>query len=145
MIIKIVEKDEEVYNLQDLIDDLKKSSKVDEAGAIFGFEGFVRGAEDDLSVDKLILTVADKEKGEQEIKDIVESVKIKYGIYDINVVHFIGEFYTGDSLFLIAALGNHRHETLDALKEAIERVKFEIEFQKEEISNKGSKIIMAGG
>ncbi|MCQ2977741.1 MAG: molybdenum cofactor biosynthesis protein MoaE [archaeon] len=145
MIIKIVEKDDEVYNIQDLMDDLKKSRSVDECGAIFSFEGFVRGKEDDMDVSKLILTVADKEKAEQEIKDIVESVKIKYGVVEINVVHYIGEFYTGDSLFLISVLGNHRQETLDAIKEAIERVKFEIEFKKEEISNKGNKIIMAGG
>nr|WP_305557681.1 molybdenum cofactor biosynthesis protein MoaE [Methanobrevibacter sp. V74] len=37
----------------------------------------------------------------------------------MSVIHYIGEFYTGDMLFLVAVLGNHRDETLDALKEVI--------------------------
>ena len=36
-------------------------------------------------------------------------------------------------------------ETLDALKEVIENVKYDVEFKKEEISNQGSKTILAGG
>ncbi|MCL2687310.1 MAG: molybdenum cofactor biosynthesis protein MoaE [Methanobrevibacter sp.] len=149
MLIKIIEKDEEYYKIQDLVDYLKKSIKVDEAGAIFTFEGFVRGKENnsdgDKIVDKMILTVHDKEKAEEELKNIAEYVKIKYGVFEVAIIHFIGEFYTGDSLFLTAVLGPHRNETLDALKDVIEKTKFEIDFKKEEISNTGTKIIMAGG
>ncbi len=43
MLIKIIEKDDEYYKIGDLVDSLKKSRKVDESGAIFTFEGFVRG------------------------------------------------------------------------------------------------------
>ena len=88
---------------------------------------------------------SDKEKAKKEMEEIAESAKIKYGVYQINLVHFVGEFYTGDPLFLVAVLGPHRTETLDALKEVIERVKFDIDFKKEEISNEGTKIILAGG
>nr|WP_225370722.1 hypothetical protein [Methanobrevibacter arboriphilus] len=45
MVIKIVEKDDEYYQIQDLIDSLKKNKRIDESGAIFTFEGFVRGIE----------------------------------------------------------------------------------------------------
>ena len=45
----------------------------------------------------------------------------------------------------MVVLGPHRGETLDALTEVVERVKHEIDFKKEEISNKGTKVIMAGG
>ena len=48
-------------------------------------------------------------------------------------------------LFLVAVLGAHRAETLDALKEVIETVKYEVEFKKEEISEEGTKTILAGG
>ena len=48
-------------------------------------------------------------------------------------------------LFLVAVLGSHRNETLEALTEVIEKVKFEVEFKKEEISNEGTKTILAGG
>jgi len=149
MVLKIVKKDDEYYEMQDLIDSLKKNNRVDEAGAIFTFEGIVRGTENSVEgnkiVDKLILTIPDKEKAKKELENIVESVKIKYGVFEVAIIHFIGEFYTGDQLFLVAVLGPHRNETLDALKEVIERTKFDIDFKKEEISNTGTKIIMAGG
>jgi molybdopterin synthase catalytic subunit len=149
MLLKIVDKDDEYYKIQDLTDFLKKSNRVDEAGAIFTFEGIVRGKEKSIEgnkvVDKLILTTPDKEKAEKDLKNIVESVKIKYGVFEVAIIHFIGEFYTGDQLFLVAVLGPHRNETLDALKDVIERTKYDIDFKKEEISNSGTKIIMAGG
>ena len=127
------------------MENLKKSEKVDESGAIFTFEGIVRGHEKDLNVEKLILTTPDREKSENEIKEIAESAIEKYGVFQVNVIHYIGEFYTGDILFQVAVLGNHRGQTLDAMKEVIERVKFEIDFKKEEISDNGTKVIMAGG
>jgi len=145
MVVKIVEKDDEYYQIADLVGKIKKSRKVDEAGAIFTFEGFVRGKEEDLTVKQLILTTPDKEKTEKELLEIVDEVKEKYGVYEIAVVHYIGEFYTGDTLFLVAVLGPHRNETLDALKETIERTKYDLDFKKEEISNEGTKIILAGG
>ena len=66
----------------------------------------------------------------EEIEKIVENAKIKYNVHEISVVHYIGEFYTGDMLFLVAVLGAHRGETLDALKEVIETVKYDVEFKK---------------
>jgi len=145
MIVKIVEKDDEYYKIDYLVELLKKSQRVDESGAIFTFEGIVRGKEEDLNVDKLILTTPDKEKTENELKLISETVKSKFQVFEVAIVHYIGEFYTGDTLFLAAVLGPHRNETLEALKETIERTKFDLEFKKEEISDSGTKIIMAGG
>jgi molybdopterin synthase catalytic subunit len=145
MIIKLIQKDDNYYEIKDLVDDLKKSSLIDNSGAIFTFEGFVRGTEENKTVEKLIQTTPDKQKAEKEMEEIAESAKIKYGVYQINLVHYVGEFYTGDPLFLVAVLGPHRTETLDAMKEVIERVKFDIDFKKEEISNEGKKIILAGG
>ena len=143
MIIELIQKDDDYYEIKDLVNDLKKNPKVDDSGAIFTFEGFVRGNEENKIVEKLIQTTPDKEKAKKEMEEIAESAKIKYGVYQINLVHFVGEFYTGDPLFLVAVLGPHRTETLDALKEVIERVKFDIDFKKEEISNEGTKIIQS--
>ncbi|KZX15852.1 molybdopterin synthase catalytic subunit [Methanobrevibacter cuticularis] len=145
MIVKIIEKDDEYYSIGDLVNSIKKSKKVDKSGAIFTFEGIVRGEEEDLEVNKLILTTPNKEKTQKELETIAESVKIKFGVFEIAIIHYVGEFYTGDTLFMVAVLGPHRNETLDALKDTIERTKFDLEFKKEEISNTGTKIIMAGG
>lgn len=50
MLVKIIKKDEEKINISDLIDHVKKSPYIDESGAIFSFEGIVRGKEEDLEV-----------------------------------------------------------------------------------------------
>ena len=145
MIVKVIEAKEDKITIPDLLKDLKKNTKIDYCGAIFTFEGIVRGKEENMDLEKLILTTPDKEATKKEIEKIVDNVKIKYNVAEISVVHYIGEFYTGDSLFLVAVLGNHREETLDALKEVIEKVKYDVEFEKEEISKQGTKTILAGG
>ena len=145
MVVKVIEGKEDKVTMPDLLTDLKKNSKVDYCGAIFSFEGIVRGKEENMDLEKLILTTPDKEKTKKEIEEIVENAKIKFNVTEISVVHYIGEFYTGDSLFLVAVLGNHRGESLNALTEVIEKVKFEVEFKKEEISKQGTKTILAGG
>ena len=136
MVVRVIEAKEDKVTTADLIAELKKSSKIDYSGAIFTFEGIVRGKEENMNL---------KEKTKSEIEKIAENAKIKYNVHEISVVHYIGEFYTGDMLFLVAVLGAHRAETLDALKEVIETVKYEVEFKKEEISEEGTKTILAGG
>ncbi len=145
MVVRVIEAKEDKVTTADLIADLKKSNKIDYSGAIFTFEGIVRGKEENMTLEKLILTTPDRDKTQKEIEKIVENAKIKYNVNEISVVHYIGEFYTGDMLFLVAVLGNHRGETLEALKEVIETVKYDVEFKKEEISKEGTKTILAGG
>lgn len=143
--VKIIKKDEEVVTIPDLINQVKKNPKIDECGAVFSFEGIVRGKENETKVKKLILSTPDIQKTENELKEIIEEVKDKYGVTEIAVVHYIGEFYTGDSLLLVVVAGAHRGETSDALKESIERIKFDLEFKKEEFTEEGKNIIMSGG
>ncbi|PKL68761.1 MAG: molybdenum cofactor biosynthesis protein MoaE [Methanobacteriales archaeon HGW-Methanobacteriales-1] len=145
MLVKIIKKDEEQINISDLIDQVKKSPYIDESGAIFSFEGIVRGKEKDLEVKKLILSTPNITETQKGLESIVREVKDKYSVTEIAVVHYLGEFYIGDPLFLVVVAGAHRHETLDALKEVIERTKFDLDFQKDEQSNKGTNIIMSGG
>ncbi|KZX12521.1 molybdenum cofactor biosynthesis protein MoaE [Methanobrevibacter filiformis] len=145
MFVKVVKKDDEYYTIADIVDILKKNDNIDDSGAIFTFEGFVRGKEDIKKVDKLLLTTPNKEKTEKKIGEILEEIKTKHGVFDIVVVHFVGEFYTGDSLFLVGVLGPHRTETLDALSETIERTKYDVDFKKEEIANTGTTTILCGG
>ena len=102
MVVKVIEGKEDKVTMPDLLADLKKNSKVDYCGAIFSFEGIVRGKEENMDLEKLILTTPDKEKTLKEIEAIVENAKIKYNVAEISVVHYLGEFYTGDSRFLVA-------------------------------------------
>ncbi len=145
MLVKLLEKNEELISISDLIDQLKNSPQISECGAIFTFEGIVRGQEEDQHVEKLILSTPDKNKTLKDLEKIVDEVKNKYEVAEIGLVHYLGEFYSGESLFLVAVLGKHRQETLDALKDLIERTKFDLDFKKEEISTQGTNIIMSGG
>ena len=145
MVVRVIESKEDKITTADLISDMKKSSKIDYSGAIFTFEGIVRGKEENMTLEKLILTTPNREKTLNDIEKIVENAKIKYNVHEISVIHYIGEFYTGDMLFLVAVLGAHRGETLNALNEVIEKVKYDVEFKKEEISKEGTKTILAGG
>ncbi len=145
MNVRILKNDEENITLCDLIGQIKKSPKIDECGAIFSFEGIVRGLEKDKTINKLVMTTPDIEKTQNELIEIIDEVKDKYGVAEIAVIHYIGEFYTGDSLLLVVVAGSHREETREALKESIERVKYELNFKKEEFTNNGKNIIMSGG
>lgn len=76
---------------------------------------------------------------------MVKDIEKNHDVYEIATIHYIGKFYTGDTLFLLAVLGSHREETLEAMKDAIEKIKYDLEFKKEEVSDNGTKIILAGG
>ena len=143
--IRVIESKEDKITTADLIEEIKKSTKIDYSGAIFTFEGIVRGKEENMTLEKLILTTTDKNKTLKDIETIIENTKIKFNVHEISVVHYIGEFYTGDMLFLVVVLGSHRQETLEALNEVIEKVKYDVDFKKEEISKEGGKTILAGG
>ena len=145
MITKIIKKDDNYYTIDQLIEDLNKNPEIDSCGAIYTFTGFVRGKEKDKTISKLTLTTPNIEKAEKEMKEIVNSAKIKHNIKQANIIHYIGEFYTGDPLFQVAVLGEHRQETIAALTEIIEKVKHEIDFKKEIETDDGVEVILAGG
>ncbi len=145
IIARIISDYEEIITLNDLTKQIKQSSSIDECGAIFTFEGIVRGKDDAKTTDKLALTTPDTAKTENELKNILVQVQGKHGVKDIAVVHYLGKFKPGDPLFLVAVSGGHRHETRAALEEIIERVKYELDFKKEEEGSAGSNIIMSGG
>ena len=84
MTVRVIEAKEDKVTTADLIEELKKSSKVDYSGAIFTFEGIVRGKEENMNLEKLILTTPDRDKTQAEIEKIVENAKIKYLNYFMN-------------------------------------------------------------
>ena len=67
MVVRIIESKEDKVITADLIAELKKSNKIDYSGAIFTFEGIVRGKEENMNLKKLILTTPDKEKTQSDL------------------------------------------------------------------------------
>jgi molybdopterin synthase catalytic subunit len=145
IIAKIINDGAETITLSDLTDQIKQDPSINECGAIFTFEGIVRGKDTAKTTEKIVLTTNDPEKTEKELEVILKEVQDKHEVKNIAVVHYIGQFEPGNPLFLAAVAGPHRHETRSALEEIIERVKYELDFKKEEIGSAGNKIIMSGG
>ncbi len=145
MIIRIVEKGTESIKICDLMELVKNNPKIVECGAIFSFEGIVRGKEIDKNTLQMDLSTPNLKETEKELQDIVNDIKDKYGVIEIAVVHYIGKFKPGDPLFLVVVAGAHRYETKAALNDVIERVKYELDFKKEEHTDDGTNIIMSGG
>lgn len=145
MTIKIIEKGSDKIGICDLIEWVKKSPKIVECGAIFSFEGIVRGKEMNKNTLKMDLITPNHDETEDELKDIVRKIKEEHGVVEIAVVHYVGKFTPGDPLFLAVVAGAHRHETKAALNDLIERVKYELDFKKEEHTEGGTNIIMSGG
>ncbi len=145
MIIARIITDGENITLKDLTDQIKANPVIDECGAIFTFEGIVRGKDDTKTTDKIILSSSNPDKTEKELETILNDIQENHGVKSIAVVHYLGDFQPGDSLFLAAVAGAHRHESRAALEELIERVKYELDFKKEEEGSAGSTVIMSGG
>ena len=143
--VRIIKKNEEKIKISQLIDAVKKNHDIDRCGALFTFEGIVRGEEEDVKVKQLNLSTPDILKTEKELKEITKEIKEKYGITEIAVIHYIGEFYTGDDLLLVVVAGGHRGESIKALIGIIERIKSDLDFKKEEFTESGTNIIMSGG
>lgn len=145
MIARILNKGDDNYHICKLQDLIKNNKRINECGAVYSFEGIVRGQEPDKITNKMILSTPDIVNCQKELENIIEDIINKYGVIDIAVVHYIGEFQVGDSLFLAVIAGAHRQETQKALNEVIERVKYELDFKKEELTQEGTNIIMSGG
>ena len=145
MTIRIIEKTAETMNICELMDSVKSNPRIIECGAIYSFEGIVRGKEINKNTTTMDLTTPDLKETEKELEDIVKDIIDKHGVVEIAVVHYIGKFSPGDPLFLTVVAGAHRHETKAALNDVVERVKYELDFKKEEHTDKGTNIIMSGG
>ncbi len=145
MTVQILNKGKDQININHLIDQVKKSPQIKECGAIFSFEGLVRGEEGDLTTYTLNLTTTSENKTQDELEVLVDDIKDKHQVKEVAVVHYLGKFQPGDPLFLVVVAGAHRQEARAALNEVIERVKYELDFQKEEETSKGKNIILSGG
>ena len=145
MTVKIIEKNIETIKINDLMDSVKENPKIIECGAIFSFEGIVRGKDIEKNIIKMDLTTPNIQKTEDELQNIIKEIKEKHGVIEIAVIHYIGKFIPGDPLFLTVVAGAHRQETKAALNDVIERVKYELDFKKEEHTENGTNIIMSGG
>ncbi len=129
------------FNVNDVIDSIKKLEDFSKAGAIGLFIGVVRGEtlEGGEKVEKLNLE-AYEEKADEVLNKICTDLTEKPGIVDVQIHHLTGEFKVGDELVYVAVAGSHRTQVFPVLREAVERYKSEAPIFKKEsiIDQKGA-------
>ena len=72
MVVQVIKAKDDKITAADLIADLKKSNKIDYSGVIFTFEGMVRGKDENMHLEKLILSTPDVEKTVKEIVKVLQ-------------------------------------------------------------------------
>jgi molybdopterin synthase catalytic subunit len=129
------------FNVNNVLENMKKSEDFSKAGAIGLFIGVVRG--ETLEGEKVegLKMEAYEEKADEVLNQICNDLAKKPGITDVQIHHLLGEFKVGDDLVYVAVAGSHRTQLFPVLREAVERYKSEAPiFKKEQITDqKGAK------
>jgi molybdopterin synthase catalytic subunit len=124
------------FNLQALMDNIRKNPAYPKTGSVALFIGVAR--EDDLEGRKVqnLTLEAYEERANEVLENICNDLIKKYGIVDVQIHHLLGDFNVGEELVYVAVAGSHREETFAVLREAVERYKHEAPiFKKERIIN----------
>ena len=124
-----------------MINNVKKESNFEKAGAITLFIGVVREqTKKGEKVEKLELE-AYEEKANQTLERICNDLRKKPGVTDVQIHHLLGEFSPGEDLVYVLVAGSHRQNIFPVLEQAVERYKSEAPiFKKEHImTQKGKK------
>ena len=122
------------FNLQNLIDNIKKSADYEKTGAIGLFIGVVRGVNNEGQKVQKITLEAYEEKANEVLEKICNDLQVKKGIVDVQIHHLLGEFKVGEDLVYVSVAGSHRPEVFNVLYEAVERYKHEVPvFKKEQV------------
>ena len=124
------------FNVQNVIDNIKKDPDASKAGAIALFIGVVRGEtlDDQKGVVQGLTIEAYEEKADQVLTKISSDLTQKPGIVNVQIHHLLGDFSVGDDLVYVGVAGAHRRDVFPVLHEAVERYKSEVPvFKKERI------------
>ncbi|MBS7616576.1 molybdenum cofactor biosynthesis protein MoaE [Candidatus Bathyarchaeota archaeon] len=120
------------FSIVDLIGTVKNEGAFAKTGALALFIGVVRGENvNGEKVQKLEIE-AYEEKADEVLSSICSDIKRKYGLVDVQIHHFLGEFNVGEDLVYVVVAGSHRENVFPALREAVERYKREAPIFKKE-------------
>ncbi len=129
------------FNIQNVLENVRKSPDFDKTGALAIFIGVARGKTfEGKKVEKLTMQ-AYEEKADAVLSEICSSLTKRPGVVDVQIHHLLGDFDVGEELVYVAVAASHRNEAFSVLREAVERYKSEAPvFKKEKvIDDKGRK------
>lgn len=111
-------------------------------GAVASFIGTVRDVNEDASVRTLTL---EHYAGmtEKALEAIVDEAKRRFDVFDVTVVHRIGELAPTDQIVLVAVTGAHRGTAFDACRFVMDYLKTRAPFWKKEQTPDGARWVDA--
>ncbi len=111
-------------------------------GAVASFIGTVRDVNDDAAVRTLTL---EHYPGmtEKALEEIVAEAKRRFDVYEIGVIHRIGELLPTDPIVFVAVTSAHRGEAFDACRFVMDYLKTRAPFWKKELTPQGSRWVEA--
>jgi molybdopterin synthase catalytic subunit len=101
-------------------------------GAFVVFEGVVRGEEDGKKLEALDYQVYEPMAGKQ-LESLAIAIVQEFGVLDVAVWHSSGLVKVGEVSFRLVIEGAHRHESLEAVGEFIERMKRDVPIWKKPV------------
>jgi len=101
-------------------------------GAFVVFEGVVRGEEDGKKLDALDYQVYEPMAAKQ-LESLAIAMVQEFGVLDVAVWHSNGIVKVGEVSFRLVIEGAHRHESLEAVGEFIERMKRDVPIWKKPV------------
>ena len=125
---------------EDVYESIKQQPLIKKSGSILTFTGIVRETSKNGKPIKSLEIEAYDELGNQIIHEICNSIKEKYELIDIKIIHLKGKFDISDDLVYVVVASAHRREGFNALMEAVERYKSKLTvWMKEELVDGTSK------
>jgi molybdopterin synthase catalytic subunit len=113
------------------IADVINSVRNDSSGGIIAYIGLIRDNSHEKKVVSVEYTDADG-KAKNKLQKIIDSVKEKWPVNDMAMVHRVGKLDVGDNNVVIAVSTGHRQEGFAACQYAIDRFKEELPTTKKE-------------
>ncbi|HEY9247454.1 MAG TPA: molybdopterin synthase, partial [Candidatus Methanoperedens sp.] len=135
-IVDIIMNQPEYHTIGSLVKKVRRSGKIEKAGAIGTFTGIVRVMTGDIRTEYLEFedygSVA-----QQKMHEICNELKEKDGIIDVMMHHRTGIIRGGEDIVYIVVAAAHREQLFPVLREAVERLKEQVPIWKKEHTLKG--------
>lgn len=111
-------------------------------GAVASFIGTVRDVNDDATVARLTL---EHYPGmtEQSLEAIVAEAKQRFDVYEVLVIHRVGDLGPTDQIVLVAITSAHRGDAFDACRFVMDYLKTRAPFWKKERTPDGERWVEA--
>lgn len=131
-------------NINEIITNMINDSYLDGCGALVIFIGYVKGKVDGHIVNTLSYD-AYEPYASKKLREIAYQETRDEDIYDIKILHMIGDLKAGDPTIYIFVTGKTREKAFETAKRVLERVKHEVPIFKLERRDDGEYWVLGNG